>query len=207
MGNEISHERYCCGESGKFERLTTEQRTPAADPPTARAAPGAVLWSSENHPPEEKSQDTATGTQNEDVGRENEISSSSLPVAQIMVRTTELQDLGQSQPSAEQPEQTENEPVTLSPDTQTCAPAQESPAAAQQAEGATGLTITDLPLQTPTGAGDAEDAVTEQATAEITSVARRRTRCKPSPVCRWLKKLRSPAEKAQVKPKANTSKE
>ncbi|OPJ68140.1 hypothetical protein AV530_013669 [Patagioenas fasciata monilis] len=206
MGNEISHQRYCRGESGNFERLTTEQRTPVADPPVAQAAPGAVLWSSENHPPEEKSQDAVTGMQNEDVERENEIASSSLPVAQIMVRITELQDLGEIQPSAEQSE-TENKPVTPSPDTQTCAPAQESPAAAQQAEGATGLITVDLPLQTPTGAGDAEDAVTEQAAVEIASVARRRTRCKPSPVCRWLKKLRSPAEKAQVKPKANTSKE
>ena len=177
------------------------QENRAVDLPIAQTALRAVLWSRVNHPPKEKSQDTATGMQNKDVGRESEIASSSLPVARIMVRTTELQDLGEAQPSAEQSEETENKPTTMmSPDRQTCAPAQERPATAQQADGDTGVT-TDLPLQTAieTGATDADDVVTDQATVESNSVVRKRPSdklCKPSPLCRWLKKLKSPTEEA-----------
>ncbi|KAK4809372.1 hypothetical protein QYF61_008924 [Mycteria americana] len=212
MGNEISHKRYCCRKSRKFERPATVQENTVVDLPVAQTALGAVLWSIVNHPPKEKSQDTATGMKNKDVGRESEITSSSLPVAQIMVRTTELQDLGEAQPSAEQSEETENKPATMmSPDRQTCAPTQERPATAQQAEGDTGVT-TDLPLQTAmeTGARDVEDVVTDQATVESNSVVRERPTdklCKPSPLCRWLRKLRSPEEKAKVRPDAITSQE
>lgn len=211
MGNEISHKRYCCRRSGKSERPTTVQENTAVDLPVAQTALGAVLWSSVNHPPKEKSQDTATGMQNKDVGRESEIASSFLPVAQIMVRTTKLQDLGEAQPSTEQSEETENKPTTTSPDRQTCTPTQERPESAQPAEGDTGVT-TDLPLQTAVeaGAGDAEDVVTDQATVESNSAVRKRPShklCKPSPLCRWLKKLKSSAEKAKVEPDAVTSQE
>lgn len=209
MGNEISHKRYCCRKSRKFERLATVQDNRAADLPIAQRA----LWSCVNHPPKEKSQDTATGMQNKDGGRESDIASSSLPVAQIIVRSTELQDLGEAQPSAEHSEDTENKPTTtMSPDRQTCAPTQERPAAVQQAKGDTGVTTTDLPLQTTieTGARDAEDEVTDQATVASNSAVCRRPShklCKPTPLCRWLKRLKSPAEKAKVKPDAITSQE
>lgn len=183
MGNDIGHERYCCGESGKLERRATEQKTPAAHGPIAQAAPGAVPCG-ENGLAEEKSRDAATGTRNEDVGRENGTASRSLPVAQAVVRTAE---------------ETQNEPVSPRADRRTRAPARGGPAAAQQGEGAAGLTTTDL-----AGAGG---AASEPATAGSTSAAPGRPRCKPSPVCRWLKKLRSPPEKAQVKPEAITSKE
>ena len=211
MGNEVSHKRSCCRKSMKFERPATVQENRAVDLPIAETALGAVLWSSVNHPPKEESQDTATGMKNKDRGRRSEIASSSLPVAQITVRTTELQDLGEARPSAEQFEENENKPTTTtSPDRQTCAPTQERPATAQQAERDTELT-TDLPLQTATetGARDAEDVVTDQATVESNSIRKRLSDklCKPSPLCRWLKKLRSPAEKVKEKPDAITSQE
>lgn len=213
MGNEISHKRYCCRKSTKFERLVTAQENTVADLPVAQRALGAVLWSSVNPPPNEKPQDTATGMQNQAVGRGSEIASSSLPVAQITVRTTELQNLGEVQLSAEQAEETENKPTTtMTPDRQTCAPTQERPAMAQQADGDTGVT-SDLPLQstTETGARDAEDVLMEQAAATSDSaLVRRRPSAKlrkPSPLCRWLKKLKSPAEKAEGKPDAIPSQE
>lgn len=195
------------------ERLGTVQDNTAADLPTAPAALGAVLWSCVNHPPKEKSEDAAAGMQNKDVVKESEEASCSLPVAQIMVRSTELQDLGEAQPSTEQSEEPENKPAaTVSPDRQTCAPTQDRPAAAQQAGGDTGVATTDLPLQSSveTRARGTEDAVTDQATVEGNSVVRRRPRaklCRPSPLCRWLKRLKSPAEKAKVKPDETTSQE
>lgn len=212
MGNEISHKRYCCRKSRKFEKPVALQDNTAVDLPIAQTVLGAVLWSSVNHPPKDKSQDTAAGMQNKDMGRESEMASSSLHVVRIMVRTTELQDLGEAQPSAEQSEGTENKPATtMGPDRQTSAPTQERPATAQQAEGDAGAT-TDLPLQTTTetGARDAGDVVTDQVTVESNSAVCKRPSdklCKPSPLCRWLKKLKSPAEKAKVKPDAITSQE
>ncbi|CAM9824555.1 unnamed protein product [Bubo scandiacus] len=211
MGNEISHKRYCYRESRKSERPASVQENTTVDLPIAQTTLGAVLWSSVNDPQKEKSQDATPGKQNEDVGREREIASSSLSVAQITVRTRELQDLGEAQPSAEQPE-TENKPTTMmSPDRQTCAPTQERPVIAQQAEGDTGVT-TDLPLQTAkeTGARNAEGVVTDQAAEEGNSATRRRLSDrlrKSSPLCRWLKKLKPPAEAAKAKPNAITSQE
>lgn len=212
MGNEISHKSYCCRKSRNFERPATEQKNTAVDLPVARTALEAVLWSSEDRPPEEKPQDIATGMQNKDVGRESEIASSSLPVAQIRVRATELQDLGETQPCTEQSEEAENKlTATMSPDRQTCAPIQERSATVQRDKGDAGVT-TDLPLQTAieTGARDAEDVVADQATVESNSAACKRPSdklCKPSPLCRWLKKLKSSAEKPKVKADASTSQE
>lgn len=212
MGNEISHKRYCHRKSRKFEKLVTLQENAAVDLPIAQTVPGAALRSSVNHPPKDKSQDTAAGMQNKDIGRESEMASSSPHVVRIMGRTTELHDLGEAQPSAEQSEDAENKPATtMGPDRQTNAPTQERPATAQQAEGDAGAT-TGLPLQitTETGARDAGDVVTDQATVESNSAVCKRPSdklCKPSPLCRWLKKLKSPAEKAKVKPDAITSQE
>lgn len=205
MGNEISHKKYCCGTPGP----AAEQSHPALDLPAAQSTPGAVLRSSASCPAKERSQITATGVQDKEVGRESEIASCSQPAAQVMERTTELQDLGEAQACAEQAEETANKPATtVTTDRQTCAPAQERPATAQRAEGDRGVMTTDFSLQAATkeGARDGEDGVTDQARMERNSVVSKRL-CKPSPLCRWLKKLKSPAGKAQVKPNATNSQE
>lgn len=193
MGNEISHKKYCCGTPG-----------PAAEQSPVTSA--AVLRCSGSCPVKERSRIAATGMQDKDVGRESEIASCSQPAAQVMERTTELQDLGEAQACAEE---TAHKPATMvTPDLQTCAPAQERPAIAQQAEGDIGVMTTDLSVQAATeeGARDEGVVVTDQARMERSSMVSKRL-CKPSPLCRWLKKLKSPAGKAQVKPDATNSQE
>lgn len=193
MGNKISRKRYCCRKSKSFKRQATEQGNTEGDLPVAQKALGAVLQSSL---PKEKSQDNATRTQNEDI--ENEIASSleylQKSVEQIAVQTAELQDLGEIQPYTEE---TETKPATMvSPDT-VCAPAEGRAAMPQPASGDVGVTKPDVHLQAAveTGARDVKDVVTAQAPAEG-NLVRKRPRgkmCKPSPLCRWLKKLKSSA--------------
>lgn len=194
MGNKISHKRYCCRKFRSFKRQATEQGNAAGDLPVAQKALGAVLQSSL---PKEKSQDNATRTQNEDI--ENEIASSleylQKSVEQIAVQTTELQDLDEIQPYTEE---TETKPATMvSPDI-VCAPAEGRAAMPQPASGDVGITKPDVHLQAAveTEARDVKDVVTAQAPVEGNSVVRKRPRgkmCKPSPLCRWLKKLKSSA--------------
>ncbi|XP_025927516.1 uncharacterized protein LOC112968940 [Apteryx rowi] len=218
MGNEISHKRWCFGNCKNSERQEAEQGSTEADPPMAQKAPMALLWNSVNHPPEEKPPDTAAGTQNKDTGRESEKASSSLqhvqkPVVRIMVQTTQLQDSAEAQPSAELSQETENKVATLlSPDRQTHAPTRERPATAEPAVGDTRVTKAYLPLRAAaeTGARDAQDTATDQATAASNSLVCKRPSdklCKHSPLCRWLKKLKSSAEKSKAKPDAITSQE
>lgn len=196
MGNEISHERYC-RRSGKPERQEAEQEKAEADLSTAqKPLPG----SSENPLPEEKSQDAAVGMQNEDPESETALSSlqhMQKSVLQIAVQSTELQDRGETQPLVQEPEETETEPAVVSPDMLMCVPTQERAATAQPAVGET---KTDLALQAAGEVGDreAEDVVINQAAVEKHSVVHKRPSgklCKPSPLCRWLKKLKSSAEK------------
>lgn len=197
MGNEISQERYC-RRSGKPERQATEQEKAEADLSTAQKS---LLGSSENPLLKEKSQDAAVGMQNKD--KESETASSSLQhtqksVSQTAVQSTELQDHGETQPFVQEPQEAETEPAVMSPDMWTC-PTQERAATAQPAAGDAGVTKTDLALQAAgeVGDGEAEDVVINQAAVEKHSVCKRPSRklCKPSPLCRWLKKLKSSAEK------------
>lgn len=194
MGNEISHKRYCCRKSRNFKRQATEQGNAEGDIPVAPKALGAVLRS---NLPKEKSQDNVKRTQNEDI--ENEIASSlehlQKSVEQIAVQTTELQDLGEIQPYTEE---TETKPATtMSPDT-LCALTQGRAATLQPASGDTGVTKPDVHLQAAveTEARDVKEVVTAQAPVEGNSVVCKRPRgkmCKPSPFCRWLKKLKPSA--------------
>lgn len=109
----------------------------------------------------------------------------------------EQQDRGETQPFVQEPEETETEPAVVSPDMLMCVPTQERAATAQPAVGET---KTDLALQAAGEVGDreAEDVVINQAAVEKHSVVHKRPSgklCKPSPLCRWLKKLKSSAEK------------
>lgn len=199
MGNEISHERYC-RRSGKPERQAAEQEKAEGDLSTAQES---LLGSSENLLLKEKSQDAAVEVQNKD--KESEPASSSLQhmqksVPQTAVQSVELQDHGETQPSVQEPQEAESEPATVSPDMLKCAATQERAATAQPAAGGAGVTNTDLALQAAgeVGDGEAEDVVINQAAVEKHSaVCKRPSRrlCKPSPLCRWLKKLKSSAEK------------
>lgn len=210
MGNEVSHKRYCWAKSRQFEKLATVQENTGADLSVAQAALGAEPRSSVEHPPKEKLQDT--GMQDQDTGKAAETASSSLPVAQVMVRTAELQALGEAQPSAEQSEEPGDQSSTpVSLDTQACAPAQGSPATALQTAGDAG-SAPGLPLQTATGTGaeGAADVVIEQTALRSSSALRKKPRdklYKPSPLCRWLKQLRSSAENTEVKSEASASQE
>ncbi|XP_015739279.1 uncharacterized protein LOC107324099 [Coturnix japonica] len=197
MGNNISHESYC-RRSGKPEKQAAEQEKAEADPSTAQES---LLGSSENPLPKEKSLDAAVGMQN----KETETASSSLQcmqdsVPQAAVQSMEMEDHGETQPPVQEPEVTETEPAIMTSDMLMCALTQEGAATAQPAAGDAEVTKTDLALQAAGEVGDkeAEDVVTNQAAVEKHSSVYKRSSgrlCKPSPLCRWLKKLKSSAEK------------
>ncbi|KAJ7413421.1 hypothetical protein BTVI_43594 [Pitangus sulphuratus] len=191
MGNEVSHEGYGCRMSRRLKRLPAEQKPTAPDVPLAQPAVGAVLGGRVTHPGREKPQDAAPGMQREDPGGESGTASCSLPEAQRVGRSTELQEFGEAG----------NQPPEVNPDGQT---AQEGPAAAHQGEGDPEVTTMELPLQ------PAEEMGAEQGAGKSSSVVLRKPSkrvCRPSPLCRWLKKLESPAGKPEVKPGGVTGQE
>lgn len=209
MGNEISHRRYSCRKFRRFERLRSEERTSVSDMsdvPMAQPARDGGFWGSVTHPENEEPQGAAAGLSSKEQGRKREMASCCPPVAQGMVRSTELQEPGEAQPPAGQAEEAGDNPPTINPDGKLCAPTQERPARAEPAEGHTEVTKRDFPLQPAVemGAGEVEAA---QGTVRSSSGLHKSPNTRMSPICRWLKRLKPPAEKPKPKPGAVSSQE
>lgn len=171
------------------------ERLPAVpDVPTAQPAQSEGFGGNMSHPENEKPQGAAAELHSQEQGRKREMASCSPPVDQGMVRSTELQELGEAG----------DDPSAINPDGKT----QERATRAEAAGGHTAVTTQDLPLQPAVEMGAGGD--TEQGTVKSSSGLHRRpnTRvCRASPLCRWLRKLKAPAEKPKAKPGTATSQE
>lgn len=178
MGNEISH-----GRCRRFERLPAEERTDVPDVPAvprAQPAQAGEFWDSESHRENETAPSDAAGMDSKEQERKREMASCSPPGLLAVVRSSEL--LGGTNPGGK---------------TQ------------GTAGGDTEVTRRDIPVQPAVemGAGALQ---TKQGMVKSSSGLHRRASsrvCRASPLCRWLKKLKTPAEKPQGKPGAGTSQE
>lgn len=193
MGNELSHRRYC-RRFRRFERLPAEEG-PAVphvpdvpDVPRAQPAQGEGFWGSGSPPEKEEARGAAAGR-----GRKRAMALFCHSGSQGMLRSSELQEAGR-------------DPPALNPDGKTPALSQ---GRAEPAGGHTEGTTGDFPLQPALemGAGEEES---KQGTVKSSSGSHKRAstrQCRASPLCRWLRNLRSPAEKPAAKPGAASSQE
>lgn len=187
MGNEISHTRNRCR---RFERLPAEERTDVPDVPAvprAQPAQPGEFWGSESHPENETTLSDAAGMDSKEQERKREMASCSPPGLLAVVRSSELLVATGDNPPAANP--------------------------GGEAQGAAGghaeVPRRELPVQPAVEIGDGV-LQTKQGPVKISSGLHRRPSsrvCRASPLCRWLKKLQTPAEKPQGKPGAGTSQE
>lgn len=186
MGNELSHRRYC-RRFRRFERLPAEEGTAVPDvPDVPTAQPAQGEGSGGSGSPPEKKELPAAGQ-----GRSRAMALCSSHVAWAVLRGSGLQEAGDDLPAT-------------NPDGKTPALSQ---GRAEAAGGHTEVTTGDLPVQPAVGMAE-EDA--KQGTVKSSSGSHRRassTQCRASPLCRWLRNLRSPAGKPKAKPGAASSQE